>query len=374
MEDAMTTNGSPSPAAARIDSHQYERYALLLAVALLVLGCYLVVRPFLIAFLWGEILAISTRGLYEWVLRLVKGRRKLAATLTALSLVAVLLIPIAALAINVAGEMPKLTEWVNNAMTGGLHDPPAWLSDIPLVGKRAAAWWREAAANPEQLREQLQPFWKPVKDFLVAAVSGVGVGLLQFALALVIAAILYINGERTSKAWDRIAYRLGGDTGVRQVAVVRSTVRAVFKGMLGTAAIQAVLGLIGFWIAGVPQAFVLGMGTFFLSIIPGGPIVLWLPAALWLNAQGSTGWAIFMAIWGLFIVGGSDNIIRPLLIGKGTDAPLAPIFLGVIGGLIAFGFLGLFIGPVLLMIGYNLFMEWLHREESTPAAAAAAPS
>jgi len=131
--------------------------------------------------------------------------------------------------------------------------------------------------------------------------------------------------------------------------------------------------MIGFWIAGVPHVFLFGMGTFFLSVVPGGPTVLWLPAALWLNAKGSGGHAIFLGLWGLIVVGGSDNFVRPLLIGKGTEAPMAIIFLGVIGGVLAFGFLGLFIGPVLLTVAYNLFREWMdsfaQRAAAPPAAA-----
>ncbi len=170
---------------------------------------------------------------------------------------------------------------------------------------------------------------------------------------------------------DRIALRLGGETGHRQISVVRSTIRGVFRGMLGTCAVQAVLAAIGFWIAGVPHAVILGMGTFFLSVVPGGPTLLWLPAAIWLNANGSTGKAIFLAVWGLVVVGGSDNVVRPLLIGKGVDAPIALVFLGVIGGILAFGFLGLFIGPVLLVVAYNLLTEWMGgleagQEEASP--------
>ena len=130
--------------------------------------------------------------------------------------------------------------------------------------------------------------------------------------------------------------------------------------------------MIGFWIAGISNVFLLGMGTFFLSVVPGGPTVLWLPAALWLQANGSSGRAIFLGIWGLVVIGGADNVVRPLLIGKGTDAPMALIFLGVIGGVLAFGFLGLFIGPTLLTVGYNLFGEWMNRAE--PSAAPPPPS
>jgi predicted PurR-regulated permease PerM len=347
----------------------YERYALTGLLLLLLLGCYLVVRPFLTAFLWGGIIAMSTRGLYGRCLRLVRGRRKLAAALAALFLVAILLVPIAALAMNVAEGIPAIQEWVNGMLAGGLREPPAWLTGIPLVGRRVTEWWQAAAADPERLRQQLRPLAKPVKDFLVAAAGGIGVGVLEFALSLFIAAALYVGGGRFAEVVDRIALRLGGEFGQRQIAVVRSTVRSVFKGLLGTCAVQAVLAMIGFWVAGISNVFLLGMGTFFLSVVPGGPTILWLPAALWLQANGSTGRAIFLGIWGLIVVGGADNVVRPLLIGKGTEAPMALIFLGVIGGMLAFGFLGLFIGPTLLTVAYNLFGEWMNRAEP-PAAPA----
>ena len=338
------------PLPARDRTRDYERYISLGILLVLLLGCYLVVRPFLTALLWGAIIAMSTRGLFQRCLRLVRGRRKLAAGLATTCLVAILLVPVAALAVNVAGGMPKLLEWFNGMLAGGLREPPAWLTGIPLIGRRVTEWWQAAAADPEALRQQLRPFAKPVKDFLVTAAAGIGVGVLEFALSLFIAAILYVKGARVAEVVDRIAFRLGGEFGKRQIAVVRSTVRSVFKGLLGTAVVQAVLAMIGFWIAGISNILLLGMGTFFLSVVPGGPTLLWLPAALWLQANGSTGRAIFLGLWGLVVIGGADNVIRPLLIGKGTDAPMALIFLGVIGGVLAFGFLGLFIGPTLLTV------------------------
>jgi predicted PurR-regulated permease PerM len=366
----MSASALPEPTVRRSRS-DYERYAVFAAVLLLVIGCYLVIRPFLTAFIWGVIISISTRPLYQRFLRLLGGRAKLAAACTALFLVAVLLIPIGALAINLADAIPKLTGWVDGFMAGGgLKEPPSWLTGLPFVGHRAEEWWRSVAADPNLLREQLKPYFGPVKAFLVAAVGGIGVGLLEFALALVVTAMLYVQGQKFAAAVDRITHRLGGESGRRQIAVVRSTVRGVFNGLLGTCAVQALLAMIGFWIAGVPSVFLLGVGTFFLSVVPGGPALLWGPAALWLYSNGSTGRAIFLAIWGLVIVGGSDNVVRPLLIGKGIDAPLALVFLGVIGGVFAFGFLGLFIGPTLLVVAYNLFAEWLESEslETTRAS------
>lgn len=368
----MSASAVPEPTARRL-SGDYERYAVFAAVLLLVIGCYLVIRPFLIAFIWGVIISISTRGLYQRCLRLVGGRAKLAAALAALFLVAVLLIPIGALALNLADGVPQLTAWFDSAMSGGLKEPPSWLEGLPLVGRSAAEKWRAFAADPNLLRERMKPILGPLKAFLVAAVGGIGVGLLQFALALVVTGLLYVRGEKFAAAMDRVTLRLGGEFGRRQIAVVRSTVRGVFNGMLGTCAVQAVLAMIGFWIAGIPSVFLLGVGTFFLSVIPGGPALLWAPAALWLYSHDSTGRAIFLALWGIVIVGGSDNVVRPLLIGKGIDAPLALVFLGVIGGVFAFGFLGLFIGPVLLVVAYNLFEEWLNTA-SAPAAPAATPT
>ena len=349
----------------------FERVAVGAIFVALVIGCYLIVRPFLTAFLWGSIISVSTRGLFMKVLGLVRGKRKLAAFLTGLLLVLVLLVPIAALAMNVTSEMPKLTARFKTMVEGGLGQPPGWLGGVPLVGKAASERWQGYAADPQSLREDLRPFLTPVKDFLVAAVSGVSLGILEFLLSIIIAGLLYIHWEKVVATVDRVAFRLAGESGRRQVLVVRSTIRGVFKGMLGTCAVQAILAMIGFWVSGVPNAFLLGMGTFFLSFVPGGPTVLWLPAALWLNSQGSTGWAIFLGLWGLLIVGGSDNIVRPLLIGRGVEAPMAIIFLGVIGGLLAFGFLGLFIGPTFLSVAYNLFDEWMKSETGAPTKAEA---
>jgi predicted PurR-regulated permease PerM len=361
---SASTSNSSNPTA------RYERYVVGAVLLLLLIGCFLVVLPFLTAAVWAVIISLSTRNLFHRIERLVGGRQKTAATLTTLLLALVLLVPIAALAVKVSTGMPAITARVESMLEGGLHAPPSWLASVPLVGKAAVSKWESYAANPDELREELRPYLKPLKDFLVAAVGGVSVGLLQFALALVLAGLLYVQGSRLRALVDRIAFRLAGVTGQRQVAVVRGTVVGVFKGLLGTCAVQAVLAMIGFWIAGVLEAFLLGMGTFFLSVVPGGPVILWLPAALWLNSNGSTGMAIFMGIWGLVVVSGSDNIVRPLLIGRGIDAPLAVVFLGVVGGIFAFGFLGLFIGPVLLVVGYNLFESWMKEDEQAVPAAA----
>jgi predicted PurR-regulated permease PerM len=346
---------------------QYERWVVVAGLLLLLLGCYFVVRPFLTAFIWGGIISLSTRGIYRRVLRLVRGKAGLAATLTTLFLVLVMLIPIAGLSVKVASAMPAVAARVSQVLESGVGSPPDWLAGVPLVGKIANARWEDAAAHPDAIRETLRPYLAPIKNFLLAAGGGLAIGIIEFALALFIAGLLYVQGDTLAAAVDRIAIRLAGDFGHRQVVVVRATIKSVFRGILGTCAVQAILALIGFLIAGVPNAVLLGMGTFFLSVVPGGPTLLWLPAAIWLGVTGHTGWAIFMGVWGLLIVGGSDNVVRPLLIGKGVDAPLSLVFLGVVGGIVAFGFLGLFIGPTLLVVAYNLFEEWMESEKPEAA-------
>jgi predicted PurR-regulated permease PerM len=353
-------------AGAALSSRDFERYAVFAVLVLLTIGCYLVVRPFLTAFLWGAIIAVSTRGLYSRFVRFVGGRKKLAATLFGVFLAALLFVPISFFAARLAARAPALVSRVDEMLSTGLREPPQWLGSVPLVGRPALEWWQSASANPEQLREDLRPLLRPVREFLVGAMGGISTGILQFGLAIFIAALLLLNGEALTAAVDRVAARLGPERGLRQVALVRSTVRGVFRGLLGTCAVQAGLAMIGFLIAGVPGVFLLGMATFFLSVVPLGPAMLWLPAALWLGANGNKGMAIFIAVWGLVVVGGAENVVRPLLMGKGIQAPLAVVFLGVIGGILAFGFLGLFIGPTILTVAYNLLKEWMATLKPAP--------
>ena len=199
------------------------------------LGCYLVVRPFLTAFLWGVIIAVSNRNLYQRFVRLVRGRQKLAAALFGLFLVAILFVPISVFAVRLAAGAPALITRVDGMLSDGLRQPPAWLGSIPLVGPGALEAWQSLSADPELLHQHLRPLLKPIRGFLVGAAAGISTGILQFALAIFIAALLLLNGETLTAAVDRVAARLGGERGLRQVAIVRSTVRGVFRDCSGPA-------------------------------------------------------------------------------------------------------------------------------------------
>lgn len=354
-------------------SRDFERYAATAALLLLVAGCYLVLRPFLTSFLWGGIIAVSTRGLYYRVLSVTGDRHGLAAAFLGIALAAVLLVPLVVLGLQLTNRVPDLSEQVLEYFAGGFPPPPAWTPDLPLVGSTLTEYWQSVAADPQRIARDLRPLFKPVREFVLDVSAGLGAGILEFALALLTASLLHAWGHEVGNVADRLMDRLGGESARRQGLVVVSTVRGVFNGVLGTAAVQSVLAIIGFWIAGVPGALLLGMATFLLSVVPGGPAILWIPAAVWLAIDVSTGWAVFMAIWGFVVISGSDNIVRPLLIGQGVSAPLGLIFLGVIGGILAFGFLGLFIGPTLLAVGFNLSRDWLATRTTLPVEPVDAP-
>ena len=199
-----------------------------------------------------------------------------------------------------------------------------------------------------------------------------GDGILQLLLVTFIVFFYYRDGHRVADVIGRISGRISGDMSVEVLDIIVNTTRSVFLGIVGTAAAQAVAAFIGFLIAGVPGAFLLSVGTFVLSVVPMGPVLLWGGAAVWLYLQGETGWAIFMVVWGAVVISSIDNFVKPLLIARGSTLSLALIFLGVLGGVIAFGFIGVILGPVLLALGIALGRKWISaRDPGTPEATGA---
>ncbi len=210
--------------------------------------------------------------------------------------------------------------------------------------------------------EDLKGLVSPAKSVLVTAGGILFAGLLQLGLAVLVAFFLYRDGEVAAAKVKRITSRIGGARGRHLLNVAGSTVISVVYGVLGTSLAQGVVAGIGFLIAGVPGAALLGLATFFLSVVPVGPPLIWIPAALWLYVQGSTGWAIFMGLWGLLGISTVDNVLKPMLISHGTQLPFMLVLLGVLGGATAFGFVGIFLGPTLLAVGYRLVNEWMDGE------------
>ncbi|NIX91803.1 AI-2E family transporter [Pseudomonas fulva] len=339
----------------------------ILLLALLGAGLW-VMAPFISALLWGAILAFASWPLMRLLTRVLGGRETLAAGLLTSAWILIVALPLVWLGFNLADHIRDATLFVRDVQVDGLPDAPVWLVDIPLVGERMASWWSSLDQQGAALLASVKPYLGQVGNWLLARSAQIGSGVLELTLSLVFVFFFYRDGPRLSAFVLRLLHRLTGERAEYYLNLVAGTVQRVVNGVIGTAAAQALLALIGFLIAGVPGAIVLGLITFMLSLIPMGPPLAWLPVTGWLIWKGDYGMAIFMGIWGTFVISGVDNVLKPYLISRGGDLPLVIVLLGVFGGLIAFGFIGLFIGPTLLAIGYSLLLDWSRNVQPTPTA------
>jgi predicted PurR-regulated permease PerM len=196
-------------------------------------------------------------------------------------------------------------------------------------------------------------------------------GIAELLLAIFLAFFFYRDGPAIAEHVQRLIAKLAGPRGQHLVELTGNVTRGVVYGLLGTAVAQGVMTAFGLWIAGVPQPVLLGVVTGVISILPVGAPLVWIPATIWLFVQGEWGWGLFMLVYGAAGISSVDNIIRPWLISRGADLPLLLTLLGAIGGVLAFGFLGLFLGPVLLAIGYSLLKDWATEAEREPGGGAA---
>jgi len=341
-----------------------EQIVQITVLVMLIIGCLFVLRPFVTALLGAAIMCFSTWPAYRHIERLTGNRRSLAALMMTLLLIIVVLLPLALLATTLSDSTARAFDWLRAAFGGGLPPPPDWLSAIPFVGGSLDASWQELA-SPEKLEEALRRFASPARQGLLQLGVMLGEGVLQLSLVSFIGFFLYRDGAALSEWLQSAMRRVSGTLAPGLLQTVGGTTRGVVYGILGTALVQGVLAAIGFLIAGVPAPALLGFLTFVLSMLPVGPPLIWGSAAIWLYYQGTFGWAVFMAIYGLVIVSGVDNFLKPLLISRGSSLPFVLVFFGVLGGVIAFGFIGLFLGPVLLAVGYTLLREWARPSSSS---------
>ncbi len=342
--------------------NRVEQIAATALLLLLLIGCLAVLWPFLSAILWALILSFATWPVYAWLERMLKGRRGFAALLTTLLLALIVLMPLVIAGSSLTDEFGQALAWVRTAMSDGPPDPPQWVANLPIAGGYLYRYWAGLAHNSGQLLSELGKYLLPASEWLLSGLKSLGQGTLQLALSLFIAYFFYRDGSDGAKRLSAMAVRLWGDRALRLIGVAAATMRGVVYGIIGTGIVQAILTGFGLWMAGVPGAFLLGFATFFLSLIPIGPPLVWAPAALWLFYTGATGWGIFLLVWGALAVGSADNIIKPYFISRGSDLPFILTFLGALGGVISFGFLGLFLGPTLLAVGYNIIRDWTKAE------------
>ena len=333
---------------------------LLVQILLLVLfgASFWVMAPFWSALFWGAVLAFASWPLMRLLTRALGGRESLAAGILTLGWMLLVAVPLVWLGFNLADHVRDAVTLIKDVQVDGLPEAPTWLGSIPFVGERLVGMWDSIDQQGAALMVTIKPYLGQVRNWLLARSAQIGGGILELTLSLVFVFFFYRDGPRLAMFVHRLLERLIGDRAGYYIDLVAGTVQRVVNGVIGTAAAQALLALIGFLIAGVPGALVLGIVTFLLSLIPMGPPLVWIPATAWLVWKGDYTYAVFLGVWGTFIISGVDNVLKPYLISRGGNLPLVIVLLGVFGGLIAFGFIGLFIGPTLLAVAYSLLTDW----------------
>lgn len=331
----------------------------LLALAALIASCFWILRPFLVALTWATMIVVATWPLLLQVQAWLAGKRSFAAALMTMVLLLILVVPLYFGITTIVGSAEQIVNWSKSLATLTVPQPPAWVETVPVIGTKVAARWQElVAAGPAEASARLAPFARAFAIWFAGQVGSFGLLLLQFLLTVVIAAILYVNGETAAHAAERFAQRLAGPAGEKAVYLMAQAVRAVALGVVLTAILQSAFAGIGLVIVGVPFAAILTAAVFMLTVaqIGAGPVLI--PAVIWVYMQSGTVWGTGFLAWAIFC-GTFDNFLRPVLIKRGADLPLLLIFAGVIGGLIAFGVIGLFIGPVVLAVAYTLLVDWV---------------
>jgi predicted PurR-regulated permease PerM len=336
-------------------------------IATLIASCFWILRPFLTAIVWGSMIVIATWPLMLGLQAHLGGKRAPAVLVMAALLVFVLVIPLSLAIAGIVGRTDDIVAGARALANFTMPAPPGWVARLPLVGPKLAARWQElAVVGPGVVSASLAPHARAILGWLIAQAGGVGVTILQFLLTVIISAVLYARGEVAAAGVCGFARRLAGRHGEDAATLAARAVRGVALGVVLTAVIQTLLGGLGLAVSGVPAAALLTGVMFMLCVAQLGPGLVLIPATVWLFWKDQALWGSIMIAWTIF-AGTIDNFIRPLLIKKGADLPLLLIFAGVIGGLLAFGIIGLFIGPVLLAVTYTLLQAWVATGEGTQA-------
>jgi len=339
----------------------------IIALFVLIAASFWVLRPFIPALIWSTTIVIATWPLMIRVQRLLWNRRGLAVTVMTLALLLLFFVPLTMAIITVVDNADTVLGWVRTLTAYRPGDPPAWLVGIPLIGARLAEVWRELVANGAgPLLGKITPYVGTVASRLLREASAIGGVGLDFMLTVAISAILYAYGEIAGGAALRFSRRLAGERGEHTARLAAASIRGVALGVVVTAVAQSVLGGIGLAVVGIPAATLLTALMFLLAIAQIGVLPVLVPAVVWLFWSDNIAWGVGLLVWTAF-VGTMDNFLRPWLIQKGANLPLLLIFTGVIGGLVSFGLVGIFIGPVVLAVTYTLLGAWMAEQPPEPA-------
>lgn len=335
-----------------------ERVLMALLIGGIGVGCIVVLYPFISAILWAAILVYTTWPVHEWLrARLPLGRMGLSGLMVLITAVVVVL-PLALAVPGGAGDVQELQKTVQDALAAGLPGAPSWVEQVPVVGPTVTLYWNSWAADLSGMVNFFRPYFGIAAGYGLQVLLGLANGVLEFVLALVVAFFIYISGERLAGTLEVLAQRIAGPRAERLIEVTGATVRGVVYGILGTAVVQGILTTFGLWISGVPRPALLGVLAGAMSVLPIGAPAVWIPASIWLVWGGHTVWGVLLFLYGIIAVSGADTLIRPYFITRGAKVPFLLTMLGVLGGALAFGLLGVFVGPVLLGVGFTLVAEW----------------
>jgi predicted PurR-regulated permease PerM len=321
-----------------------------------------ILRPFLGAIVWATTIVVATWPLMMAAQKRLWGKRALAVTLMTLLLLCVLVVPLIFAIGTIVSNVDEIVVWVKSLASFESPSAPQWVADLPLIGPKAVEIWDHvAAAGIQEAAVRAAPYAGGFVKWFVAQVGNVGVLLVEFLLTVILAAAMYANGELATKRLVRFGRRLAGAGGENAVHLAGQTIRGVALGVVVTAIAQAIFAGLGLVIAGVPFAGVLTAVMLLLAIAQIGVIPVLGGAAAWLYYTGDSTWGTFLLVWTV-VAGTMDNFLRPILIRKGADLPLLLVFAGVVGGLLAFGLIGVFVGPVVLAVADTLLNAWIDAE------------
>lgn len=330
-----------------------------LFIGILMIGSFWVLKPFISAIVWATMIVIPTWPLMLWMKGRLWGSRTIAVLIMILFLSILVFVPVWLVIRTIIANTDTLEGWTTVVMQFEIPPAPSWISGIPVVGDKITASWSGLAVTEQKdIMAKLTPYFVNFVKLIPAQLGNAGVIFIHLLLTLIISIILYFKGESAAKGVRAFARRLASDKGDQAVILAAQAVKAVAMGIVVTALVQAAVAWLGFVIAGIPYSILLTAIVFVLSVIQVGAGPVLVPTIIWLYWSGDIGWGTFILIWSILVMG-LDNLLRPYLIKRGANLPLLLIFAGVIGGLISFGILGLFLGPVILAVTYTLINAWV---------------
>jgi predicted PurR-regulated permease PerM len=356
-------DGGETPTAARQarTSEEVIHIAIRLSLlAVLIYWSFVLLSPFIPILLWSVVLAVALYPAYDWLTVHLGQRPRIAAILVTLAVLAVFLGPAAWLGIGLVEGLRNVSDQL---ISGNLSipTPPDSVKSWPVIGATLHEYWQMASVNLESAFKEVAPYLKPLAGPVLAIAGSAGTGTLMFLAAVVISGFLFPYGPPLAAASHRALTRIVADRSESFLALAGATIRTVLQGVIGVAAIQALLGGIVLKIAGVPNASVLAFAILVLGIIQIGALPILIPVVIWTWMVKDPGTAVLITIF-LAIVGISDNALKPVFMGRGLSTPVVVIFIGVIGGTLAHGIVGLFIGPIILAVAWELMMAWIGEE------------